>query len=481
MSSREILGDFQTPLELARAVCAAYSGRPATILEPTCGDGAFLQAAKERFPGSALVGYEIQSKRLARARSRFPEARLEQRDCFATDWGAEVGALRAPRLVLGNPPWVTSDDLTKGAAVHRAPRNAAVASRGMDAVTGASNFDGSEWLTARLIEALAPGDHLVMVLKLSVIARLIESLQDRTRRFSMKVYRVDARRWFHAQVEAAVLFVQRTDDFPASGVPIFDALHASSCAETWGVVDGRLVSDLAVVKRYAHLLSGGQTLWRSGVKHDCRDVMELEANGDGSFRSAVAPRLEVEGDRVFPLAKATDIARRRQPKRSVIVTQRRTGEDTAGLQEHAPKLWAYLDAHGGRLDGRRSRVYRGRPRFSIFGVGGYSFTPHKVAISGLHRGSDFLALEPVAGRPVLVDDTCYLLPCAQRQSAQALARALNSPAVRRLLLALTVPGKKRWLTALALRRLDIEQVLLEGGEDVALAAGIGDTPITDQL
>ena len=46
---RTIRGDYQTPPELAHAVCARLAGdglAPAAVLEPTCGRGAFLAAAR---------------------------------------------------------------------------------------------------------------------------------------------------------------------------------------------------------------------------------------------------------------------------------------------------------------------------------------------------------------------------------------------------------------------------------------------------
>ena len=65
-------GDFQTPIALARAICSlvARSGfSPASILEPTCGTGAFLTAALETFPAvSRVLGFEINAEYVAQAR-----------------------------------------------------------------------------------------------------------------------------------------------------------------------------------------------------------------------------------------------------------------------------------------------------------------------------------------------------------------------------------------------------------------------------
>ena len=56
-------GDFQTPLALAQValkVLADLGMSPRSILEPTCGRGAFVAAAAEVFPAaSAIIGVEI--------------------------------------------------------------------------------------------------------------------------------------------------------------------------------------------------------------------------------------------------------------------------------------------------------------------------------------------------------------------------------------------------------------------------------------
>ena len=56
-------GDFQTPKALAKGICALLVDRglhPAGVLEPTCGRGAFLDAATRTNPGDdGHPGYEL--------------------------------------------------------------------------------------------------------------------------------------------------------------------------------------------------------------------------------------------------------------------------------------------------------------------------------------------------------------------------------------------------------------------------------------
>ncbi|WP_295389455.1 hypothetical protein [uncultured Thiodictyon sp.] len=66
-------GDFQTPIDLARRVVAVLKRNhtidPAVVIEPTCGKGAFILASYEGFMNAAILGFEINPKHVAEARS----------------------------------------------------------------------------------------------------------------------------------------------------------------------------------------------------------------------------------------------------------------------------------------------------------------------------------------------------------------------------------------------------------------------------
>ena len=86
-------GDFQTPRGLAREVCSllARTGlSPSSILEPTCGEGAFLDAVLQAFPGATAVrgfdcnlGYVQSSVAIV---ADHPHARVECGDFFKVNW-----------------------------------------------------------------------------------------------------------------------------------------------------------------------------------------------------------------------------------------------------------------------------------------------------------------------------------------------------------------------------------------------------------
>jgi hypothetical protein len=119
-------------------------------------------------------------------------------------------------------------------------------------------------------------------------------------------------------------------------------------------------------------------------------------------------------------------------------------------------------------------VYRKRPRFSVFGVGDYTFAPWKVAISGFYKSLAFKVVGPVRRRPTVLDDTCYFLPCRSRAEARILADALNSPPAREFFRARIFWDAKRPIKKQVLAQLDLDalgQTLHLSAERRALLSG----------
>jgi hypothetical protein len=244
---------------------------------------------------------------------------------------------------------------------------------------------------------------------------------------------------------------------------VYPSLDDTEPESAFGVADGTLVADLAAYATTKALAGASDPEWRSGIKHDCARVMELErrdsgwVNGDGQV-------VDVEAEYLYPLFKSSDVARGRpRSARAVIVPQRRLGEDTMVLQDRAPKLWAYLSRYRSLLDGRRSSIYQGQPPFAVFGVGQYSFAPWKVAISGLYKRLCFTVLGPEARRPAMVDDTCYLLPFSSERDARRVARALGSDLAAEFFRARVFWDAKRPVNKSILQALDLHRLMRELG------------------
>lgn len=453
--TRRLSGDWQTPLPLARAVCRRLldaNCAPASVLEPTCGVGAFLVAASEVWPGADLIGLDRNSEHLDAARAALPQAHFEASDAFAEDWRARLAGLPGPVLLLGNPPWVSASSAGARGSRTGAPRSGFVS--GLDTVTGASDFDVAEWLLRQWLAAASGLDVTVaMLVKTHVARRLLDARVGEP----IGLWRINANRHFGVRVEAALLVVRPGET--TVPCPVHPSLDAQPDAH-WGRLDGALVRDLPAALSTRHLMGAGGD-WRSGVKHDAGSILELERAGN-SWRNRLGEAVDVEAEMLWPLLKGGDLHRGEGPERALLLPQTTLSEPPDQHLADAPRALAYLDSHRGRFEARKSRIYRSRPPFSVFGLGPYSFSPWKVAVSGLHGSLAFRAVGPRGGRPVLFDDTCYLLPMASEQAAHRTADWLNTELVQRALRARSFPGAKRPVTARLLRRLAVAAASTDG-------------------
>ena len=113
---------------------------------------------------------------------------------------------------------------------------------------------------------------------------------------------------------------------------------------------------------------------------------------------------------------------------------------------------------------RKSSIYKGKPPFSIFGIGDYSFAPWKVAISGLYKKLSFRAIASLNNKPIMLDDTCYFVPCNSESEANLILYLLNSETAQQFFNAFIFWDTKRPITASILKRLDLLKLADELGK-----------------
>jgi hypothetical protein len=107
------------------------------------------------------------------------------------------------------------------------------------------------------------------------------------------------------------------------------------------------------------------------------------------------------------------------------------------------------------FDARKSSIYNNKPLFSIFGIGDYSFKPYKVAISGLYKTFHFTLILPQDNKPVMLDDTCYLIGFENVEYAVYSLILLNSDTTVQFLQTVTFADAKRTFTKDVLMRIDL--------------------------
>lgn len=481
-------GDFQTPPTLAEEVCrllAARGLRPASILEPTCGVGNFLAAGVRAFPtAKALLAADINATYVRDAEAKLPElvaaknARVLVGSFFDLPWTSLLRELPDPLLVLGNPPWVTNSELGSLASANVPEKTNRAGRSGLDALTGKSNFDISEWILTRLLEWLNGRQATLAMLCKTAVARrvLAQAWLQATQIEAAEIRPIDAGEHFGAAVSACLLICHLAPGGATRHCAVKDGWgETADAAESFGWQDGQLVADLAAYERTRHLQGESSHRWRSGIKHDCARVMELSREGSG-YRNGLDEFVDLEEQCLFPLLKSSDLANGRaaEPRRHLLVTQRNVSDDTSRLCAAAPKVWAYLQAHADLLDRRRSSIYRNRARFAIFGVGDYTFAPWKVAISGLYKKLEFTIVGNRGGKPIVLDDTACFLPCRSAPEAEYIAGLLNSPEARDFLTAYLFWDAKRPITVDVLKRLSLPRLARQLGSEHVLDEFLAD-------
>jgi methylase of polypeptide subunit release factors len=460
-------GDFQTPRSLSDAVCNLLlknGVHPLSILEPTCGKGNFLLSALERFPtATTVVGMDINAMYVEQLRERVAQRRIaseskvkiEQRNFFRVDWGDVIQDLPEPILLIGNPPWITAAELSKLGSSNLPQKTNLWSDSGFDALMGKSNFDISEWILIHLLEQMQGRETVLAMLCKTNAARkvLLYAWENDIQLLHSSLYRFNAMEAFDVSVDASLLLCKTARQ---QSCRVYNSLSEEMPSTTFGFRDGHLVSDARSYDRWCYLQGNEYYRWRSGVKHDCAKVMELEKDSN-SYRNKLGESYTLERTYLYPMLKSSDVVHGdvRVPTKWMLVTQCRIGESTQPIRDRAPQTWAYLQDHSLYLDARKSSVYKNRPRFSIFGVGEYTFAPWKVAIAGLYKKLQFTVVGSYEGKPIVLDDTCYFIPCRCREEAEYVANLLNSEIAKQFYEAFIFWDKKRPVTASILRRLDL--------------------------
>lgn len=460
-------GDFQTPPALARQICTLLKRRrlkPASVLEPTCGRGAFLEAAAAAFPSATMFGLDVNATYIQEARQRVPDAELLVADFFATDWGELLARCSDPLLVIGNPPWVTNSGLGTLGSHNLPAKSNFQGHRGLDAVTGKSNFDISEWMLTHLIELLNGRNATIAMLCKTAVARkvLAQSWKNGMPIAQAEIFAIDAIQHFKAAVEACLLICDLRQKAGTQDCAVYQSLADNAPGATFGLRDGKLIADISAYASLSHLAGQSPYRWRSGIKHDCSKVMEFTRENN-HFRNGLGECVELEGTYLYPMLKSSELASGQvsRPKRWMLVPQRSVGENTAEIETRAPLTWQYLKSHDALLSKRGSSIYQKRPPYSVFGVGDYTFQPWRVAISGFYKKLEFIPVGSSSGKPIVLDDTCYLLPCRTKAEATDIASLLNSEGARRFYSAYIFWDAKRPITIEILSLLSLTNLAAE--------------------
>ncbi|HAZ44852.1 MAG TPA: SAM-dependent methyltransferase [Cyanobacteria bacterium UBA11369] len=465
-------GDFQTPLELAERICQKLielDVNPDVIVEPTCGVGNFIEASSRLFQSTKkIIGVELNPHYIQEIRTKkqfLQDERIELKyaDFFQFDWRSLVNQLNGKALVIGNFPWVTNSQQGSIGGKNLPIKTNFQNLNGLDAVTGKSNFDISEWMLIQVIQWLQKRDaYLAMLCKASVSRKLLNYLRAKNLNLAYcATYKIDAKKYFDASVEACLLFCKFDSALSKNYFcDVFSSLEDSEYHRI-GYRNNVLIRDLASFEKMSKFYdASASTKWRSGIKHDCSKVMEFYQI-DNTLVNGLGEVIDIETTYLFPLIKGSAVAQSRikTTDRYVLVTQRFVGEPTESIKNLAPKTWKYLESHASYLDHRKSKIYQNNPRFSMFGVGSYTFAPWKIAICGLYKKLEFRLIGKIMEKPAVFDDTVYFLSFDDEQVAYKTFELLTSPVAIDFYSSLIFWDEKRPIKSSILNSLNLSALI----------------------
>ncbi|MHA2216023.1 MAG: hypothetical protein ACXAC6_10150 [Candidatus Hodarchaeales archaeon] len=470
-------GDFQTPPVLANAILTKLRGSglsPASILEPTCGTGSFVTAAFTIFPLAKIIGLDINSTYINNLKTKINPLDKNNRvildtvNFFDIDWTDYLKNIKPPHLIVGNLPWITSSELGKIDGNNLPEKSNIHNFKGLDSLTGKSNFDISEWMILELLKGTekTPGT-IAILCKMSVARKVFKyTIINNLPILSISMHLIDAEFYFKASIDACLLTMTIKTGSITDKCSVFSSLDSQTPTTTLSIFEGKLINDHASFEQLKHLHGKSFQTWRSGIKHDAAKIMELFREGT-TYRNGFNEIINIENDYLFPLLKSSDIAhgRVKSSSRVLIVTQKIIGDDTSVIQTSAPRLWQYLSQHRKQLDNRASSIYKNKPTFSIFGIGPYTFSLWKIAISGFHKKLKFQLIGPIDDKPVVFDDTCYFLSASSMEEALILYSLLTNPKSIRYFNSLIYWKAKRPITKQILQQVNLRRLFLEVGEE----------------
>lgn len=465
MNGKREYGDYQTPIDFADRVCRYLKDyrhiHPSAVIEPTCGIGNFLKSSL-LLEANEYYGIEINPEYCKKCRSSVNNSKVNiiNADFFSFPSKTLIQDKRQV-LIIGNPPWATNSMLSSMSSNNLPPKTNFKQMKGTEAITGESNFDICEYIILRLINEYKNTNATVsMLCKTSVARNIFKELKRSCVSFeTCDILEFDASKVFGIKASACVLIVQLTDKFLfPNSCHVYDFESFDTMKSRFGYLNDRFYSNLDAD---AGNFDGSCCFeWRQGIKHDCSKIMELTFQ-NGKFQNGKNEEVQIENDIVFPLVKSsmfkTPIIHRFS--KYVIVTQKKTREDTKYLEQKLPKTWKYLNSNIELFKARKSSIYHGAPPFSMFGVGDYSYSKYKVGVSGFYKRPLFSLLYSDDNKPVMTDDTSYFIGFDNYGMAYIAMLLLNSEKVQTFLTSICFLDAKRPYTKKILGRIDFSKII----------------------
>ncbi|WP_347220095.1 hypothetical protein [Chryseobacterium sp.] len=476
-SNRREFGDFQTNINLANQIVNQVYKKNKNIefiLEPTCGKGNFIIASLEKFKSlKKIVGIEIHEPYVWETKFKIfsfflnnnidlkPDIDIFQENIFNFPLTTIANCSRhLETLIIGNPPWITNAELGSINSLNLPKKLNFKGHTGLEAITGKGNFDIGEYISLSLIKAFENHNGVfAFLIKNSVIKNIIyDQKSNQYKLNSCEKLNIDSKKEFGANVNASLFIANFNNNSVNSTCKEYD-FYTRNFKTTFGWYKDKFVNSIEDYDKVSIIDGKSVFTWRSGIKHDCTKIMELEEVND-LFVNALNQNIKLEKGLVYGLLKSSDLkgGQINTYRKLTIITQNKVGQETDYIKEEYPFTFEYLNSNISYFQKRKSSIYKGKPNFSIFGVGDYSFADYKIAISGLYKSTYFTLIKPSNSKPIMLDDTCYFIGFKKLIFAEITYYLLNSTLVQKFLSSIIFSDEKRSINKDILMRLDFKSI-----------------------
>ncbi len=514
---RHALGEYYTPDWLVEHTLGRLNyteNSDSRLLDPACGSGAFLIAAIRRSSdlsmeqiSSNVVGLDINPLAVIAARTNYLWAlgRLDgavtipvfQMDAVLDD----LGAFGHFDFVVGNPPWVNWENMLPAYRHTTRPlweQYGLFPHSGFETILGKGKKDLSMLMTYRIADVcLRAGSQLGFLITQSVLKTA--GAGEGFRRFQLPdgtplaVLHVDdmtTLRPFDGATTRTLLLIIEKGQATRYPVPycvwypkrttrhktkaihyhehVAEPIDPKTPTSPWINTHPAVLQAIRKLAGQADYRARvGVCTWLNGVYwleiiRQCVDgQVEIRNIVDGMRYPVEQVQCTIEETLVFPLLRASDIRRwNAMPQKSILLpqdSQKRTGYDEDWLGSQLPLTYAYLAHFADRLRQRSGyqRYFRSAPFYSVFNVGNYTFTPHKVVWPRIARQMTAAVIQTGNERPIIPQETVTFVPCDSLDEAHYICALVNSTPFDFVAQSYSQRGGKSFGTPSILKRIRI--------------------------
>ncbi|MEG2487117.1 MAG: N-6 DNA methylase [Cetobacterium sp.] len=462
-------GDYQTPIEFTQKIANLLNLRDyENILEPTFGLGNFILTSLQINQNLNIYGVELQEKYVLYFKLKilnlvidkiikFPNLKIYCDNIFYHNFEID---LTKKTLIIGNPPWITNSELGNLNLKNLPEKFNLKNLKGMDALTGKSNFDVTEYIILKMLEDFKDYNLTgALLCKTIVVRNILKLLKSKIISISnIKIYTIDSKKIFDVSCDSCLFVFDITPKKTEYFAKVYSIDNPEYEIKKIGWSDNsKFVSNVDNYEFTKYIDNLCEFEWRQGIKHDCSKIMELTID-ENNLINGFKEIINIEDTYVYNLLKSSDLkgGELNFSRKKVIITQSEIGAETNYIENQSPKLWNYLEKNQMYLNNRKSSIYKGKPKYSIFGIGDYSFAPYKVALSGMYKTPKFTLLLPTSeGKAIMLDDTCYFLGFSTYKEAFIVWILLNSSYTLSFLESIVFLDSKRPYTKDILMRISI--------------------------